>query len=399
MPDHDVNIPTPVEARSMAPVEQWEVNEQLLLTGLRQMALTDQLERQLAFSSAIAVSLPEGVCALDQGDRITFINAAAERMLGWREAEVRGLAADAVLHGPDAESEREPFPSLDVSRSGMTSRNDHTLFRRKDGTTFPVAYSAAPIVVDEQVVGTVVAFDDQTEVQRLHQMQEDYLALLSHDLRTPLAAVIGHAQLLLRQLEQAALERARRSAEAIVTSSATMTRMLQDVLDGHQLQAGHGELQLAPIDLTELVTLSIDENMLPAERERIKVEAVELIPIVADAIRLERVIVNLLTNACKYSAPTDPVMVRVFRIGRDAMISVTDQGVGVDADDLAHLFDKHYRAKTAGTTQGLGLGLFGSRLIVEAHGGRIWAQSAVAAGSTFLVSLPAGEPSPSANEP
>jgi signal transduction histidine kinase len=230
-------------------------------------------------------------------------------------------------------------------------------------------------------------------------MQDDYLAHLSHDLRTPLATVLGYAELLLRQLEEAALERARRSAEAIVTSGATMARMLQDVLDGHQLQAGHAELQLAPLDLVQLVIRGIDHNLLPAERTRIEVQAVELLPIVADAIRMERVIVNLLTNACKYSAPADPVVVRVSRMGRNAVISVTDQGVGVDADDLAHLFEKHYRAKTAGMTQGVGLGLFGSRLIVEAHGGRIWAQSAVDAGSTFLVSLPAGEPPPSANEP
>jgi PAS domain-containing protein len=88
MPDLDANVPLPAEDRSVAPVEQWEVNEQLLLSGLREHALAGQLQRQLAFSSAIAASLAEGVCALDQGGRITFINAAAERMLGWREGSV-----------------------------------------------------------------------------------------------------------------------------------------------------------------------------------------------------------------------------------------------------------------------------------------------------------------------
>ena len=109
---------------------------------------------------------------------------------------------------------------------------------------------------------------------------------------------------------------------------------------------------------------------------------------------MERVIVNLIINACKYSAPSSPVVVRVFRLGRDARISVTDQGVGVDAEDLPHLFEKHYRAKSAGTTTGAGLGLFASQQIVEAHGGHIWAQSAVGGGSTFTVSIPLTEPSP-----
>ncbi len=123
------------------------------------------------------------------------------------------------------------------------------------------------------------------------------------------------------------------------------------------------------------------------------------LPIVGAALGMQRLIVNLVTNACKYSAPSSPVVVRVFRRDDDALISVADQGVGVDADDLPHLFEKHYRARTAETTEGTGLGLFASRQIVEAHGGRIWAESTVGRGSTFTVSVPATAPSLSVNEP
>ncbi len=170
-----------------------------------------------------------------------------------------------------------------------------------------------------------------------------------------------------------------------------MERLLQDVLDRSRLRVGRAELHLASIDLTQLVTRSIDQNLLPGERARIEVEAVGPLAVVADPTRMERVIVNLLTNACKYSGPGDPVVVRVFRMGNDAVISVTDQGVGIDAEDLPRLFEKYFRATTAGTTAGVGLGLYGSRLIVEAHGGRIWAQSTVGTGSTFMVSIPTGE--------
>lgn len=390
----DVNLEqTPaVEAGLVAPVELWEVNEQLLFAGLREHALATELERQLAFTSAIAGSLAEGVCAVDRAGRITFANAAAERLLGWREAEMLGRAADAVLQSPVAASSNEPFPILDVLRSGATYHNDHAIFIRKDGTTFPVVYSVAPIVAAEQIVGTVVAFDDVTEVQRLQQMQEEYLALMSHDLRTPLTVMLGYTQLLLTQLDEKALERAARSAEAIVKSGATMERLLQDVLDRSRLRVGRAELHLASIDLAQLVTRAIDQNLLPGERARIEVEAVGPLLVVADPTRMERVIVNLLTNACKYSAPTAPVVVQVFRVAREAVISVTDQGVGVGAEDLPHLFEKHFRATTAGTIEGIGLGLYGSRLIVEAHGGHIWAQSTVGTGSTFMVSIPAAEP-------
>ena len=108
MTDYDVTVPLPADARSVAPVELREVVEQLVLAGLRQMALTDQLQRQLAFSRAIAASLTEGVCTVDPAGRITFINAAAERLLGWLDAEVRGREAAAVLLDPDPAGEPDP---------------------------------------------------------------------------------------------------------------------------------------------------------------------------------------------------------------------------------------------------------------------------------------------------
>lgn len=398
MRNHNVDQALVAEAQLVAPVELWEVNQQLLFAGLREHALAAELERQLAFTSAIAESLAEGVCAVNRAGQITFANAAAERLLGWREAELLDREAITIFGSPSTASSDEPFPILEVLRSGVTYHSNHAMFTRKDGATFPVVYSVAPIFVAEQLVGTVVAFDDVTEVQRLQEMQEEYLALLSHDLRTPLTAMTGYTQLLLRQLNDKALERAMRSAEAIVKSGAVMERMLQDVLDRSRLRVGRAELHLASIDLARLVTRSIDQNLLPGERARIKVEATESHPVIVDPTRIERVIINLLTNACKFSAPTTPVVVRVYRTARDAVISVTDQGVGIDADDLPHLFEKHFRATTAETTQGTGLGLYGSRLTVEAHGGHMWAQSTVGSGSTFMVSLPVGETVVSASD-
>jgi PAS domain S-box-containing protein len=394
MPDHDMNVPLPADARSGAPVELREVTEQLLLTSLREHALAEQLEHRLAISRAIAARLTEGLCAIDQHGRVTFLNAAAEQMLGWLDAEARGLEAELILQELDAASKRKRVLPLNVGDSGATSRTDRAVLLHKDGTTFPVAYAVATIVVNEHVVGTVVTFDNLAEVERLKELQDEYLALMSHDLRTPLTTMIGYAQLLLRQLSIAALERATHSAEAIVASGATMERILKDIMERSQMQAGLATLRLAPLDLVQVVAQSIDQNMLPEDTARITIQAVSPLPIIADAIQVERVIVNVLTNACKYSAATAPVVVQVMRIHDNAVISVTDQGVGIDVDDLPHLFEKYYRAKTAGTTQGVGLGLFGSQLIIQAHGGCIEVESAKGQGSTFRVVLPVFGESP-----
>ncbi len=372
-------------------VEVWEVTEQILLAGLREHELADQLRFQLAFANAITQSMDEGVYALDGAGRITFVNPAAEQMLGWQSAELLGQAAEIV--GPVQEAAGSQALVVDspvrgVLPSGVTYRTEYAVFHRRDLSSFPVAYSAAPIITDGAVMGAVVAFRDLSELERLQQAQEEYLTLVSHDLRTPLTVILAHAQWLQQLGQQRPTEREAKSVEAILESGGHMTRMIQDLLDRSRLEAGRTVAHGVPVDLVEVFTRSVAQNITPVERARLQVDAVGQLPLVADSSQIERVIVNLLSNALKYSPPECAVRIRLFRSAQDAVLSVADQGVGIDAEDLMRLFEKHYRARTAGATVGSGLGLYGSRLIVEANGGQIWAESAVGVGSTFWVSLP-----------
>jgi PAS domain S-box-containing protein len=369
------------------------INEQLLIAGLREQELAEQLQRQLAFTSAITSSLGEGVYALDRAGRFSLVNPAAERMLGWMEADLLGRDAQEVIHVQSANGARksaEDSPLLDVMRSGTADRDEDAVFTRRDGTTFPAAYSAAPIITAGQMVGAVVTFRDMTEVRRLQQRQEEYLGLISHDLRAPLTTILGHAQMLLLWLAQQGLEREANSAKAIVESGTRMNTMIQDLVARSRQEAGSAELHLAPIDLVQLGRRIIDQ-IVAADRERIELEAVEQIPVVVDPAQIERVMDNLLTNALKFSAPERPVVVRLHSDGNRAMVSIADQGVGINSKDLAHLFEKYYRAPMVGQVDGTGLGLYISRLIIEAHGGHIWAESELGTGSTFRFSLPMGE--------
>ncbi|MBA3947724.1 MAG: PAS domain S-box protein [Herpetosiphonaceae bacterium] len=376
------------------PVEFWDANRQFLSAGVDGHERADQLRRQLALGSAIMHSVAEGMYAIDERGRITFVNPAAEALLGSREAELLGREAPAMMPLPDAQcTQILPGPALvEVLRSGLTYRSEHALFTRQDYSVFPVAYSAAPIITDGKVGGAVVAFHDLTEVQRLQRSQEEFLTLLSHDLRTPLAAILGHAQQIERLVEKPGLERVATGVEAILKSGRRLNRLIQDVLDRSRLEAGQALLRLEAVDLVAVLTLSIAENIPAQDRARLEVDAADELPMIADPIHIERVMVNLVTNALKYSQPGSPVVVRAFRTGQHAMVSVADQGVGIDADDVPRLFEKYYRARTAGATQGAGLGLYSSRLIVEAHGGRIWVQSEGGAGSTFWFSLPVSGP-------
>jgi PAS domain S-box-containing protein len=372
-------------------VDTRAVNEQLLMASLREQELAEQLQRQLSFINAITNSLGEGVYALDRAGRFTFVNPAAEQLLGWAKAELLGRDAHAVIHMQSANGVHivpEGVPLQAMMHSGTTYSDDDAVLTRRDGARFPAAYSAAPIVTDGQVVGAVVAFRDMTEVRRLQQSQEEYLTLISHDLRTPLSVIVGYAQLLLQTLTQQGLEREASSAQIVFESGNRMNLMIEDLLKRSRLEAGHDTMHQSPIDLVQLATRIIDQTVMPADRDQIHLEGVAEIPVVVDAAQIERVIINLLTNALKFSAPGSPVVVRLYRDGNRALVSIADQGGGIDPRDLPHVFEKHYRARTRADVEGSGLGLYISRLIVEAHGGRLWAESRVGMGSRFTFTLP-----------
>jgi diguanylate cyclase (GGDEF)-like protein/PAS domain S-box-containing protein len=153
-----------------AVIDTRAINEQLLIAGLREQELAEQLRRQLAFTTATTHSLAEGLIALDRAGRFTMVNPAAEQMLGCMEGELLGRSAHEVIYGQDAARARDMADDshlLTVMRSGISASDEQAIWMRCDGAVFPTAYSAAPIITDGQVVGAVVAFRDMTEARQV----------------------------------------------------------------------------------------------------------------------------------------------------------------------------------------------------------------------------------------
>jgi PAS domain S-box-containing protein len=367
------------------------VNAQLLIAGLREQTAADQLRHQLAFTTAITTSLAEGVYVLDTAGRCTFVNPAAEHLLGWTDTELRGQSIDVVFpipatHSPSTDA--VPSPILNMLRVGTMHRDEHALFVHRDGGMVPTAYAAAPIIADGQVVGAVITFRDMTEVRRLQQLRDDYLALISHDLRAPLTTIVGRAQLLLRRLTQHGFAREAESAKIIVESSFRMNDMIEDLLDRSHSDTNTQAHPRATIDLVAMVRHMIDQTMEPDVGTQIALQGISILPVIVEVGQLERVIVNMLTYALKFSPPDRPIVVEVAQQAMEAIVSITDQGIGIAPEALPHLFEKHYRAHAVGQIAGNGLGLYSSRLIMEALGGRIWVESTLGVGSTFMIALP-----------
>ncbi len=215
--------------------------------------------------------------------------------------------------------------------------------------------------------------------------RDDLLHALTHDIRAPLSAMSLNADVIARGTDP---ENVRRRATLIQNSLRAVDAMLSDLVKVAALESGKVTLDRASVSLAPLLDqLRADmAGALPMDRVAVALPA-EVPPVDADARRLQRVLVNLISNALKYSS--GPVVVSAVRRSREVLVSICDEGPGIAAEDLPYVFEKFYRAAgVRKTKEGLGLGLYISRLVVEAHGGRIWVDSAPERGSTFTIALP-----------
>jgi signal transduction histidine kinase len=236
----------------------------------------------------------------------------------------------------------------------------------------------------------IVVFRDVTELRLLEQQRDEYLALISHDLRNPLSSVMLSCSLLKQSLERKGLAEEMKFVTLAERNAMRMTTMIEELTEATTLESQGVAPRREVCDLRELVIGVVDRIDDP-RKPRITIEANDGSPylVLADASRIERVVANLLTNALKYSAEDAPVSVRLARNGSAVEIEVTDRGIGIAAESVKMLFERYYRAPGGqARASGLGLGLYIARLIAEAHGGRIDVSSEIGKGSSFTLVLP-----------
>lgn len=224
------------------------------------------------------------------------------------------------------------------------------------------------------------------ELEALQGERETLMQTVSHDLRTPLHVIVAQAQIVRRLARDPDLER---RAEAILATAGRMTRLIGDLVDAARLEAGRLELRPEPLDLGAFLLGWRDRMVGALAVERVRVEVGGTVPAVsADPMRLDQIVANLVSNALKYSLPGSEVRVALAREDGVLRLAVSDVGPGIAPDDVERIFERYYRARGAAHAEGLGLGLFITRKLVEAHGWRIEVASQVGKGSTFTVIIP-----------
>jgi two-component system phosphate regulon sensor histidine kinase PhoR len=229
------------------------------------------------------------------------------------------------------------------------------------------------------------------ELRRLSALRADFVSLVSHELRSPMAAVIGAARTLQERWRSLNPEQREAFLALIADETNRLAALIGDVLDTSRIEAGTFNYRFSDVDLSAIVRDAVGTAALGQDEVRVAAEIADALPkIRGDADRLRQVITNLIDNAVKYSPAGDEVGVRARRENGRVLIEVTDKGPGIPFDQQRLIFEKFGRADVAGLSKpGTGLGLFIARSIAEAHGGTLEVESRPQAGSTFVLSLPA----------
>jgi signal transduction histidine kinase len=361
----------------------------------RRRQIEEERERLYAELDSTISAIADGILVFDTDGKVMRMNPTARILLGTHNGngieQLEEQIAFPLSTTPDGPT--MPVHVLPVWQAlrGETVHGLTGLLRAPNTRETWLSISAAPIRTTQgRIIGAILSLTDVTVLHELQQRQEDFLRIVSHDLRNPLTIIQGHIQLLSSRLAYAGVNGDMRSGvEAIQRSVKRMNAMIQDLVDATRLESGQFPLELHAVDLRDYLQNLLSRTEMLIDYARITLEIPsDLPPVSADYNRLERIFINLLSNALKYSTPGTPVLVRARREGGMVRIAVTDEGPGIPPEDLPLLFQRYYRVKGARMQEGIGLGLYISRLLVEAHGGRVWVESEVGKGSTFSFTLP-----------
>jgi PAS domain S-box-containing protein len=374
----------------------------------------EALRREAAFAACLATSIAPGVAAVDAEGRVTFLNPAAEHLLGVKGEAVQGQPLHEVVHGREPHGDGEGAGECPLAirlRAGEGVGEEGDTFRSADGAVVPVRWVASPI--QGGAPGAVIVFEDDTrrreserrgqeelareqqarrEAETSARVRDEFMATLSHELRTPLSAIVGWAHLLrsgnLEPADQA------RAVETIDRSAKSQAQLIADIFDVSSIITGKLRLTPEPVALRPVVATAVDTVRPAAEAKGVRIEVQVddgAARVNGDANRLQQIVWNLVSNAVKFTPRGGAVHVRQAAEGDAAVLEVRDEGRGIRSEFLPHVFDRFRQAEEGreASQGGLGLGLAIVRHLVELHGGTVQAASAgEGQGAVFTVRLP-----------
>jgi len=369
--------------------------------------LTERGRRMLESSS-------DGVCEVDAAGYCTYITAHGAHLLGYTVGSLIGKSLHETVHPPLADGRRIPPTQCSLCQALQTHEPQRAIkatFRHASGHMLPVSYSIVPIISTSPMNGgAVIAFSDDSERLRAEQeilrltgevtdserRQTEFIAILSHELRNPLAPIRTALQVMRKSGPND--ESTAHLRNIMERQLGYLVNLVNDLMDISRLTSGRIELKKERVALQEILSSAIEASaaLMAASHNALTTDIPQQ-PLLlnADATRLIQVFTNILNNASQYSSPGEPISVRVLIEGEVVKVDIADRGIGIGPEAVDQIFEMFATSgrDVDGTRAGLGIGLNLSRRLVELHDGKLIATSeGLGRGSHFLVTLPLAEP-------
>lgn len=418
----------------IGPLVTWWVLSWIGNNLRQQEAIEQQMRQREQYLASITTASADAIISIDNSGRIQSWNQGAKRMLGWTAEEIVGQSVDR-LAPPDLSAEGETqrimaavaehgfvnqLETERVTRDGqrlvveVTSNRLTDSVGRMIGSATIIRDMTARKRAEEQILRLNRELEERValrtrelqdalqqlrdradeleranqELRALDHLKSEFVSMVSHELRAPLTNINGSVELL---MSEGGFEPSQRTMLQIIRDQTQrLTRLVQGILNVSRIEAGRLQLRQENLDVGELIR-RVAQNITAATPRPLRVDLPdERLVAWADADRVEEVLTNLIDNAFKYSAPETEVRIAGHTVSEGIVIAVSDSGVGIPADQLDRIFEKFHRVEQGDNreTYGHGLGLYIARGLIEALGGRIWAESTPGQGATFYFTLP-----------
>ena len=375
---------------------------------------TKELVKAELQSRMILESVGDGIIGINTEGLVTFLNPAAERMLGFSSDDLLGADLHEKIHQPSTINDTtkiELCPIWESYTKGVTKVIDNETFWRKDGSSFPIHCVSTPILENEKVMGAVISFNDMTErmkmqnalkqakdaADRANKAKTDFLANMSHEIRTPMNAVLGFSELLINKVKDQSILK---YLKLIYNSSQALLTLINDILDLSSIEAGKFNLQYDAVNIKELmneVKLIFQQKVLDKKLD-FKVECSSNVPdlLIIDSLRVKQVLINLIGNAVKFTERgfislqlnAGDILPGTSKV--DLKLIVQDSGIGIPKEDVDKIFVAF--EQTTGQKKiefgGTGLGLSITKKIINMMGGSISLESNRGEGAKFIIEIP-----------
>lgn len=355
--------------------------------------LYSQITKEKRRLDALLDSAADGIMILAADHMIERCNRAFARLYGEKIQRLRGKNHDQIIRWV---SRRKGITLEEAERGGWPLTAHANLYvegnlERPGGAPLPVGITYAPLLTGEgNLINIIASVRDITHFREAEELKSVFISVISHELKTPIALIKGYVGTLRRDDVSWDSDIVQDSLEVIEEEADRLTNLVEDMLDASRLQAGGMPIHLSDLDLAKLTVEMAERFQSHAEDHHIVVQFPANFPVIlGDEDRLKQVISNLISNAVKYSPEGGEIHISGQIRGEQVIVCVQDEGLGISQEDIPHIFDRFYRSEEAArTTQGAGLGLYLTRAIIEAHGGRIWVDPRFGEGARICFSLP-----------